>query len=272
MGLLSGIKDAASSVVKSGALGSIIGAGASLAGGIYSANKSQQIANNVNLLNYKQAKEFAQNQLQWRVADAKKAGLHPLVGVGASLYQSAPTAVGGDSSGLGNGLAEMGQNISRAVDASMNYKQRQENEMKQQQLMDLQILAKKQEIAESHSRQNLNDAQANRVLNPIKDAAVGNSIRGASVFGQPRIPARPFLISHPRQLRGKQAIIGQALPDYQRFKTEDGTVYTLPSEAFENSAQNSWGIPDAIWYVNRARRIWNKGPDFSWKRMGQLLY
>ncbi len=54
----------------SSAAGGLVGSIGSLAGS-YLSNKSAQ---NINLLNYKQAKEFAQNQIQWKVADAKKAG------------------------------------------------------------------------------------------------------------------------------------------------------------------------------------------------------
>lgn len=38
-------------------------------------------------------KEFAQNSIQWRVNDAKAAGLHPLYGVGASGTSYSPNAV-----------------------------------------------------------------------------------------------------------------------------------------------------------------------------------
>jgi hypothetical protein len=39
-------------------------------------------------------KEMAKNGIQWRVADAKKAGLHPLAALGMSPNQATPTLVG----------------------------------------------------------------------------------------------------------------------------------------------------------------------------------
>lgn len=61
---------------------------------------------------YKQQKEFAQSGIQWRVADAEKAGIHPLYALGAQTTSYSPVSVGG-----GN-FAEAGQNIGRAIDAT----------------------------------------------------------------------------------------------------------------------------------------------------------
>lgn len=71
-------------------------------------------------LNYARQKEFAQMGIQWKVADAKAAGLHPLYGLGGSTATFSPTI-----SALGSRPVErapdyhaMGQNISRAVEAA----------------------------------------------------------------------------------------------------------------------------------------------------------
>lgn len=60
-------------------------------------------------------KQFAQQGIQWKVADAKKAGIHPLAALGAQTMSYAPQQVGG---GLATGLANAGQDIARAVDAT----------------------------------------------------------------------------------------------------------------------------------------------------------
>ncbi len=39
---------------------------------------AQEQAQSQDSLNYERQKEFAQNAIQWRGADARKAGLHPL--------------------------------------------------------------------------------------------------------------------------------------------------------------------------------------------------
>lgn len=60
-------------------------------------------------------KEFAQSGIQWKVEDAKKAGIHPLAALGAQTTSYAPVSVGG---GLPSALAAGGQDISRAINAT----------------------------------------------------------------------------------------------------------------------------------------------------------
>lgn len=72
-------------------------------------------------------REFAQNGIQWRVQDAKNAGIHPLYALGGSGASYSPSAVsvGGDSpSGLGRDLQDMGQGIGRAVAATASKEDR----------------------------------------------------------------------------------------------------------------------------------------------------
>lgn len=64
---------------------------------------------------------WMKNQLQWRVLDGQRAGLHPLAAIGSNV--SAPTAalsIGdmGDSS-VGESIGRMGQGIGRAASALM---------------------------------------------------------------------------------------------------------------------------------------------------------
>lgn len=93
-------------------LGALIGAGASLLGGILG-NKSQEEANEKNAA---MQREFAQNSIQWKAADAKKAGIHPLYGIGAQTITPQASYVGDTS--LPNALAQTGQNIGSSIDAT----------------------------------------------------------------------------------------------------------------------------------------------------------
>lgn len=93
-------------------LGSIISAGASLAAGLMG-KKSTDKANKENAANQK---EFAQNSVQWRVADAQKAGVSPLFALGMSPMSYSPSSVGDTS--MSSALSDMGQNVGRAVSAT----------------------------------------------------------------------------------------------------------------------------------------------------------
>lgn len=105
-------------------LGSIISAGANLVGGLFG-SKSQDKANKENI---KYQKQYAQNQVQWRAADARKAGISPLVALGMSPMNFAPSSVGDTS--LSTGLSAAGQDIGRAVAATASGQERMDSQVK----------------------------------------------------------------------------------------------------------------------------------------------
>ena len=49
-----------------------------------------------NKRNYEMQKEFAQHGIQWKAADAKEAGLHPLAALGAQTSAASPSYAAGD--------------------------------------------------------------------------------------------------------------------------------------------------------------------------------
>lgn len=91
-----------------------------------------------NRKNYERQKEFAKNGLRWRVEDAIAAGLHPLAALGASGASYSPASIaplfGTDDEGLSKGqfLARSGQNIARAVEATMSKEERLFNAQRNQ--------------------------------------------------------------------------------------------------------------------------------------------
>lgn len=107
-------------------LGAIIGAGASLASTLLGKSASDK-ANKAQAAqaqqNYQQQKEFAQNGIQWKSEDAKKAGIHPLYAMGANTVSFSPTQVGSSTPDF-SGIASAGQDIGRAVDANASAAQR----------------------------------------------------------------------------------------------------------------------------------------------------
>lgn len=108
--------------------GSIVGGIGSVVGGVLGLQSQKQSAANaekLNQLNYEHQKEFAQNGIRWKVADAKAAGLHPLAALGASTAQYTPATAIGDSPDW-SFLADAGQSIGRAVDAKRTQQERVE--------------------------------------------------------------------------------------------------------------------------------------------------
>nr|WP_317315728.1 hypothetical protein [Limosilactobacillus mucosae] len=92
--------------------GSLILAGSSLAGGIM--NKLFDDSSEINQQNYNNQKEFAQNSIQWRVNDAKKAGIHPLAALGTQGSYYTPSA-SASSANYGDMVASVGGQIGSAL-------------------------------------------------------------------------------------------------------------------------------------------------------------
>lgn len=90
-------------------IGALIGAGASILGGLLARKsaKDQQSANTA------LQREFAQKGIQWRVADAKAAGLHPLAALGASGASYSPNPIVAGDMGIGSAGQQLGNAVSR---------------------------------------------------------------------------------------------------------------------------------------------------------------
>lgn len=77
------------------AIGGIVGGVGNIVGGILG-NKSESAANSANMgfarEQFEYQKELHKNQLQWRVEDAKKAGLHPMAALGLQSSSFSPVS------------------------------------------------------------------------------------------------------------------------------------------------------------------------------------
>lgn len=93
--------------------GGLLGGLGSLIGGYMQDQTQEQIAQE----NIQNQINFAQHGIQWKVADAKAAGINPLAALGAST-NSFSNVVGGQ--GMGKAVADAGQNLGRAAQAVMS--------------------------------------------------------------------------------------------------------------------------------------------------------
>ena len=110
-----------------------IGAGSSLIGGLIGSNDQEKQSKK----DYKRQKEFAQNAVRWRVADAEAAGLHPLAALGASTasYSSSvggspmAAAVEGAGSAIAQGASAFLSPVDKAAQSLLLEKGKLENEL-----------------------------------------------------------------------------------------------------------------------------------------------
>lgn len=90
-------------------LGALLGGVSSLASSLFGASSAEKQAKK----NIKLQKQFAQQGIQWKVADAKAAGVHPLFALGANTHSFSPVSVGSSAPDL-SFLGQMGQEIDRS--------------------------------------------------------------------------------------------------------------------------------------------------------------
>lgn len=161
------------------AIGGLIGSGLQFLGG----SNAQAQQNQQFQAQQQMAREQLQFQMdaakqgiQWRVADAKAAGISPLVGLGAPTFNPSPIALQGGSfdnpmAGMATSLGNAGQDISEAVGRGLTAAQRAELAMKTQQLSETSRL--------NDAQTNMLNAQANyynsrSMQTPAIPSAVGD--------------------------------------------------------------------------------------------------
>lgn len=99
--------------------------GAGIALDAMNAERNRDLALSNAEKNRAQQEEFAKMGIRWKVADAKEAGIHPLFALGASTHSFAPVSVGsGTETSFARDLGSMGQDITRAVNATRTVEER----------------------------------------------------------------------------------------------------------------------------------------------------
>lgn len=89
-------------------IGALIGGLASAGASIWNANRNLSFQ-----------KRAAKQGIQWKVADAKKAGVHPIYALGAPTFNPSPVSIDG------SGFSQAGQALDRAVESGKTHSQQQ---------------------------------------------------------------------------------------------------------------------------------------------------
>lgn len=146
----------------------------------YSADKNNETQLQIARENMALQREFAQSGVQWKVADAQKAGIHPLAALGANTTSFSPVSLGDLK---GSNFGEMGQDIGRAVKAAMSDQDRAEETRREAEKLTLEKAGLENEIL----RTELASKQKRMETNPGAVAMPGNT----SVLSRVPMP-RPF--------------------------------------------------------------------------------
>ncbi|QIR82365.1 DNA pilot protein [Chicken microvirus mg7_20] len=237
MGLFDGL---AGSVV--GAVGSLIG------GGISSSNASSMAADN-----YRAQREFAQNGIRWRVADAKAAGVHPLFALGASGAQFSPVQAYTGDYGISDAASKFGQGIDRAAQAKMT-KQERDRLTVREALADAAMLEDIKQKGERH-RAELGLIRSEIARNMASSRmALANSVRvpamptvgysGSVIPGQGDSYAtgqtEREVSTVPTSEKGKPSVQAGTPPDVRFYRTSTGRT-PLPTEEAADAIDAAFG-------------------------------
>lgn len=226
-----------------GSLGSLFG------GSGKSALRAQE---NMNAQNIQMQKEFAQEGIRWRVADAKAAGIHPLYALGAQIPSYSPsTYIPGErgpsrgerfGSAL-DGLGRAGQGLARALDAGRTDDERHAARM--------QVLTERRAELEN----DLISSQIAR-LNQQPTAGVP-SLRPQAIPGQADVerngllvtPSRVHAVERPQEVtRTAPGIPSQEpheISDLGFARTATGLV-PVPSKDMKERIEDM-SLPEALW-------------------------
>jgi hypothetical protein len=217
-------------------LGSLIGAGSSIIGGILGRKNAKKQSQR----EYERQKEFAQHGIRWKAADAEAAGISKLYALGANTTSYSPQSVGGSD----YGISQAGQNIGRAIEATQSGSQRQQKMAHQLAQVQLQGL---------------------ELDNDIKRAKLASATRLAAQPGTP--PAHNSFETTPHvpgqgnstlvDVRKKIAPAGHSPeasygvhPEVDWYRTSKGYVPQIPQDLAESMEQN-WAA-SAMWQLRNS--------------------
>lgn len=189
---------------------SLVGTGISALSSIIGGSMKNDAAEKIAAQNIANQREFAQKGIQWKVQDAKAAGIHPLFALGAST-NSFSNVVGGE--GLGEGIEKAGQDIGRAVSATGD------REARLLQLKKLQL-----------------DVDGQQTANDIAKTDLASRVAKLTQPGNP--PPVPLPVNHE-----------QSDPKFTPYMHFGGMpVYSHPGYSDEQSGEDRHGdAVDKIW-------------------------
>jgi len=212
----------------------------------------------LNAQNYERQKEFAQMGIRWRADDARAAGFHPTVALGAGGSSYSPSAVVGgsyqepssaDSGGddLGRAISAMGQNTKRAEMATKTDVEKRMEDLA---------------VRNAELRNSLLEGQISALW--------------ASVLGQPGSPSAPSatgaavapvgaIQTKPSQTistaPGRQHLEAASTPGFQDVRIGGGTALRLPNQSTSEVLENLGpGAGSFVTGLSAAREMWH-GPD-----------
>jgi hypothetical protein len=205
-----------------GALGSIYGANVAAD----TAQKNMEMQQQINATNIAEQEKFAQTGIQWKVADAKAAGINPLAALGASTSSFSNVVAPQNDSGaaIAQAYGKAGQSLGGALSRIQTQEQR--------------------DTAAANTALDLQNKQLN---NQYIQARINEINRPGTAAGVP-VPTSKVT---PQALDSPGVAAQPMTPDIQYTRTADGGITVTPphdvaAEGFFHPASLSWYIRNGL--------------------------
>lgn len=193
-------------------LGGLVDAGLGFIGG----QKDRDATAEANANNAALQTTFAQNGIQWKVADAKAAGIHPLYALGSTPFSPTPSylpASSGDSFRNARTFTDMSQNVSRAAASTQDADKRREKLLLDNASLQNDLL--RAQITQIHQATN------------------------------PAFPGASLMIDGQGQTASRER---STIPDVGFVETEQGGLAPIYSDAVKQRVEDSM-LPEIEWYL-----------------------
>ena len=268
----------------------LVGAGTSLLGGMISNSSGKKESARARRAQETQwhheremQKSFAKNSVQWKVADAKKAGLHPLAAMGANTMSYSPQMVGDvpqHRDNTGETISKMGQNVSRAIMATQSKTQRKMSELAfdnaslKNEMLRTEVASAKARLAQ----------QINPPINDIKDIPLQRTknVKGAAwqevgdvtdigyaktASGMAPVPSQDVT------QRIEDKFVPETMHAFRSYVKPLWSDKTKPSKAklkkyYPRATDWQWSVRNAEWqpiYKKKGRTPWKRWSDMVTK-------
>lgn len=218
-------------------------AGAAIVGDAIGADASRDAVREANAANREIAErnlfwqqQFAQHGVRWRTEDALRAGIHPLVAMGASVPQFSPSGetVFADSS-RGDFARSTGQNLSRAFAATMTAEEKQ--------MASLRLAAARAELDSRLMDNTMKAIELKRLQSGTPFPSMGTNF----IPGQGDALVQDFPLKRTISQPGSPQQEAGWRPDVAFTRTSQGFAPVMPESIAESMESNPLG--SFLWFL-----------------------
>lgn len=161
--------------------------------------------------------EVLKNQLQWRMDDARRSGIHPLAALGVNPA-SGPSMSVGDTGGGGPDFGSIGQDLSRAISAQSTQDERDSK------IKDLQIESLQADNASKH----------------IANATAASQLQKLQQVGPPFPGSTSFIPGQGNS--GQVRVVPNEVPSHQSAASADEIAGQTPDVAFSRTGKGLYPV------------------------------